>query len=283
MESDMGTTLQDAIGNDDNFIEALKALDKFATKDALGDKADKSALDSKADKSELADKADKSALDGKADKSELADKADKSALDGKADKSELANKADKSALDGKADKSELADKADKSALDDKADKSALSGLVLGKGPSAEAVATQLLSTAKNKDDLGKAILGVTKEVDGTEKPALETDLAGNKTLQDAVAGNETLKKDLAKPAEIANVKALQTAVAADPGLQTAVKNALASDPDFGEGAKTQANKEDPVFQGAVREVMLQPFCKIPEGENEPMCCYDPHPTCLLGA
>ncbi|MCM1002627.1 hypothetical protein [Wolbachia pipientis] len=192
------------------------------------------------------------------------------------------------------------------ALNLKADASALRDLVLEKGPSAQAVATQLLSTAETKDNLGKAILGVTKEVDGTQQPALETDLAGNKILQDAVASNGTLKAALAKPEAIAAVPALKTDVvtqllsnankdklgtailgvtkkvdnvdkpaletnlAANPGLQTAVKNALANDQNFGKGARIQANAEDPVFQGSVREVISKPVFETPADDNAPL-------------
>ena len=170
-------------------------------------------------------------------------------------------------------------------------------------------------------------IGVIKEVNGTEKPALETDLAGNKTLQDAVASNGTLKAALAKPADIAQVKALQdavatqlltgdnktalvtevtsqaalkTAIAADEGfrgavtstlakpadiaqvkalqdavaantdLRTAVKGALASDTTFRGNVKIEVNSEEPGFQGAVRGVMSKPVFEIPTNENEPL-------------
>ncbi|MDG7052860.1 MAG: hypothetical protein LKM45_03145 [Wolbachia endosymbiont of Alcedoecus sp.] len=73
-----------------------------------------------------------------------------------------------------------------------------------------AVATKLVT--EKATELGTAILGVTKEVDGTQQPALETDLAANKTLQDAVAA----------------VPALKTAVAADQGFRDAVTSTLAN-------------------------------------------------------
>ena len=127
-------------------------LTKYATKDELANKADKtalsayattsamnSALANKADTSALATKADKTALDAKADKTALSvyatteamnsaldAKADKTALSTYATKTELAGKADTSALSAYATKTELAGKADTSALEAKADKTALS-------------------------------------------------------------------------------------------------------------------------------------------------------------
>jgi hypothetical protein len=95
-----------------------------------------------------------------------------------------------------------------------------------------AVATELITN--KAAELGTAILGVKKKVNNVDKPALEADLVAHEALR------------------------------------TAVKNALASDTNFGKDAKIKANAEDPVFQGAVRDVMSKPVFDIPTNENEPL-------------
>ncbi|QOD38445.1 hypothetical protein [Candidatus Wolbachia massiliensis] len=89
----------------------------------------------------------------------------------------------------------------------------------------KAVATKLLDDT-NKNNLGKAVLGVTKKVNDVDKPALETDLAAN------------------------------------TDLQTAVKNALAADTGFQNATKITVGAEDPELQGAVRIIASQPMCEI---------------------
>ncbi|MDR1139228.1 MAG: hypothetical protein LBJ80_02635 [Rickettsiales bacterium] len=277
-----GITLKNAIDDDDNFISALKALSKFATKDDLGDKADKSALDGKADKSELANKADKSALDGKADKSELANKADATALTNKADKSELLTY-DKSGtptpittVDDLLTKLTTGTDKEKKVYTEKAVDDAF-------------VTTGELATKVADKDVVKAIFGAKEQPTDTQS-ILATKVADKDIAATILGAKDGQKSVLVEKLETFfgeghKVYSNNTKTAKELLVPSA--GDLLKDQDFKSGIdksiKDMAVASNPEFQGAVREVMLQPFCKIPGGENEPMCCYDPHPTCLLGA
>ncbi|WCR59378.1 MAG: hypothetical protein PG978_000814 [Wolbachia endosymbiont of Ctenocephalides felis wCfeF] len=131
-----------------------------------------------------------------------------------------------------------------------------------------AVATELVTNKATA--LGTAILGVTKKVNNVDKPALETDLAGNETFQTSVAGNSALKTavttDTTFKNAVTSTLASPTAIAAVPTFKEAVatqlltgdnKTALAAEVAGKDALKT-AVTTDTTFKNAVTSTLAKP-------------------------